>query len=153
MGISNAYGAGIFFSAGVMHLLHEADEMIDSVCDGGHCGFPFASLIAVSSYMLLLCMMKVIYSKHCDLEHSIHNIELVLSEIDTNGRENNENVNIIDPSKNNNADQGELTGAIMLLCAMGLHSVIINLVDLWDCFRASKNDPKCYSHSNWDFIT
>lgn len=66
MGWSNSYGAGIFFAAGVMHLLHEADERIDSCCDGGHCAFPYASLIAICSYLFLLFLMKVLFHQSWD---------------------------------------------------------------------------------------
>mmetsp|Transcript_7064 Transcript_7064/g.10413 ORF Transcript_7064/g.10413 Transcript_7064/m.10413 type:complete len:285 (-) Transcript_7064:1135-1989(-) len=60
--IANAYGAGIFFTAGVLHLLHEADEKLDEWC-GGHCSYPMASVITVGSYLAFFFLIKVVSPK------------------------------------------------------------------------------------------
>lgn len=65
LGLGDAFASGIFLSAALLHLLPEADQVFHDVF-GNNCHYPFAQLICITVFVLLLVMERsvITYGKY-----------------------------------------------------------------------------------------
>ena len=70
-GISNCFAGGIFLAISLIHLLPEGNEALNEGC-GGDCGYPWAFLIGLLGYILILFIEKVAFDAHDMLEGHEH---------------------------------------------------------------------------------
>jgi zinc transporter 1/2/3 len=62
-GTANAFAGGVFLAIALIHLLPEADELMNEGC-GGSCGYPVAFLLVLAGYILILLIERVFFSAH-----------------------------------------------------------------------------------------
>jgi zinc transporter 1/2/3 len=62
-GIANSFAGGIFLSLALLHLMPESAELMNAAC-GGECAYPFAYLIILLGYVVILIIEKVVFNGH-----------------------------------------------------------------------------------------
>jgi len=131
----NCFAAGIFILVGVVHLLHESQELFVEALDEE---LPIGYIVAIGGYSLILFIEHVLFSGH---DHSLDEVSPVVNarstdKITNQGRTplNNEiqsdsqniefeNVNIpaTSPQKEKKVDTKQ---GVILTCALVVHSII-----------------------------
>lgn len=71
-----AFSGGLFLAVGLVHLLPEAVDNFEETFDDNDEHFPYANVIAIASFALILFIEKVITDHHHDHghEHDDHKV-------------------------------------------------------------------------------
>ena len=67
-----AFSGGLFLAVGLVHLLPEAVANFEETYDDDDEHFPYANVIAIASFALILFIEKVVTDHHHDHGHDDH---------------------------------------------------------------------------------